>query len=176
MQATKAVFVLAVKGIRKIFYTTRIVWIGQKIQSNEKWFPLTVKYQPLECKTVYTFSLPSNHLHPHFHPTRERERPLTWTPTQLPTQPSPSLPPQAQSLHHRFSDSRKLFLFSLPFRSINRSPRRRLLQIHPLISLPLDLPTNLVAIKPTHWTMVLYLSLSLNLSLSLPFSRSVLIF
>ena len=176
MQATKAVFVSAVKGIRKIFYTTRIVWIGQKIQSNEKWFPLTVKYQPLECKTVYTSSLPSNHLHPHFHPTRERERPLTWTPTQLPTQPSPSLPPQAQSLHRRFSDSRKLFLFSLPFRSINRSPRRRLLQIHPLISLPLDLPTNLVAVKPTHWTMVLYLSLSLNLSLSLPFSRSVLIF
>ena len=40
-------FVSAIKGIWKIFYTTGRVWVGQKIQSNGKWFSLTVKYQVL---------------------------------------------------------------------------------------------------------------------------------
>ena len=72
---TKAVFVSAVKGICKIFYTMGHVWIGWKIQSNEKWFPLTVKYQPLKCKIVYTSLLPSNQLHPFSaYLNRERER------------------------------------------------------------------------------------------------------
>ena len=92
---TKAVFVSAVKGIWKIFYTMGHVWIGWKIQSNEKWFPLTVKYQPLKCKIVYTSLLPSNQLHPfsaYLNRERERERerelePEIWT---LPPPPSRS--------------------------------------------------------------------------------------
>ena len=32
----KDAFVSAVNGIRKIFYTTGRVWVGQKIQSNGK--------------------------------------------------------------------------------------------------------------------------------------------
>ena len=73
-------FVSVVKGIRKIFYTIGSVWIGQKIQSNGKWFLLTVKYQPLKCKIVYTpiFILLERERE------RERERALTWTPAQLP--------------------------------------------------------------------------------------------
>ena len=57
-------FVSAIKGIWKIFYTTGRVWVGQKIQSNGKWFSLTVKYQVLR--------------------ERERERePETWTPLPI---------------------------------------------------------------------------------------------
>jgi len=42
-------FVSVIKGIRKIFYNTRIIWIGWKIQLNRKWFLLTINYQHLKC-------------------------------------------------------------------------------------------------------------------------------
>ena len=67
-------FVSAVNGIRKIFYTTGRVWVGQKIQSNGKWFPLTVKYQALKCKIIYTCILPSNDFRTQTPEERERER------------------------------------------------------------------------------------------------------
>ena len=54
-------FVSGVKRIRKIFYTTKGVWLGQKIKSNGKSFPLTIKYEGLKCKIDYTSILPSNH-------------------------------------------------------------------------------------------------------------------
>ena len=57
----KATFVMGVKRIRKIFYTTRGVWLGWKTKSNGKSFPLTVKYEGLKCKIDYTSILPSNH-------------------------------------------------------------------------------------------------------------------
>ena len=76
----------------------------------------------MKCKIVYTSILLSNHLHPHFHPTQpERERETTHLNSSTTPQPSPSLPPQARSRCYCFLDSRKLFLFSLPFRCTNRS-------------------------------------------------------
>ena len=58
--SNKGVFVWAVNRIRKIFYTMGRGWVGWKIQSNRKWFPLTVKYQAFKCKIIYTCILPSN--------------------------------------------------------------------------------------------------------------------
>ena len=57
--------------------------------------------------------------------------------------------------------------------STNRSRRHRrcLLQNHPPISSLSDPPTNPTSFKPTHWSVVLYLSLSLNLSPSLSHDR-----
>ena len=57
--------------------------------------------------------------------------------------------------------------------STNRSHRHRrcLLQNHPPISSLSDPPTNPTSFKPTHWSVVLYLSLSLNLSPSLSHDR-----
>ena len=117
-----------------------------KIQSNRKWFLLTVNYQHLKCKIVYTSILLSNHLHPHFHPKRERERererPLTWTPARLPIQPSPSrcrLKLEAITVAIIFQTQRRsfssLFLFDLQTISSSLPPS--------------DPPTDLIAVKPT---------------------------
>ena len=54
-------FVSGAKRKRKIFYTTKGVWIGRKTKSNRKSFLLTVKYEGLKCKIDYTSILPSNH-------------------------------------------------------------------------------------------------------------------
>ena len=152
--------------------------------ANGKWFSLTVKYQPLKCKIVYTSILPSNHLHPHFHPTqteKERERETTHLNLGTTPQPLPSLPPQARSHQHRFLDSRKLFLFSLPLWCTNRSlisdlqtdlvaiavasfrttRRSHHCQTHPPILPPSNPPTDL-------WSFTsLFLSISLPLSLTI---------
>ena len=79
-------FVSGVKRIRKIFYTTKGVWLGRKIKSNGKSFPLTVKYEGLKCKIDYTYILSSNYFQrkkkekkKEKTPDREREnqRPVT---------------------------------------------------------------------------------------------------
>ena len=74
---TKAVFVLGVKRIWKMFYTMMSVWVGRKIQSNGKSFLVIVKYQPFRCKINYISNLPSDHIHPFSSSTqtkREREK------------------------------------------------------------------------------------------------------
>ena len=51
--------------------------LARKLSQIEKPFPLTVKYQGLKCKIVYTSISPSNHLHLFSASTqtqRERER------------------------------------------------------------------------------------------------------
>ena len=72
--SNKGAFVWAVNRIRKIFYTMGRVWVGWKIQSNRKWFPLTVKYQAFKCKIIYTCILPSNDFRTQTPEKRERER------------------------------------------------------------------------------------------------------
>ena len=57
-------FVSAVNSFRKIFYTTGVFGLSWKIQSNEKWFPLTVNHAPKPCKIFYTCIFPTIDFHP----------------------------------------------------------------------------------------------------------------
>ena len=88
------------------------VWIGRKIQSNGKWFLLTVKCKPLKCKIVYTSILPSNQLHPF-------SAYLNWERESLNLRPEPRcrcLKPTAtwSPYHHPLEQTLVISILSLP--------------------------------------------------------------
>ena len=62
------------------------------------------------------------------------------------------------------------------FRPTRRSRRSRRCQSHQSITSLSNPLAHLASFRPTHQSVVLYLSISLNLSLPLPLSRSMLIF
>lgn len=64
---------LECKKNRKYFTPRKVFGLAGKLNQTEKLFLLTVKYQGLKCKIVYTSISPSKHLHL-FSASNQRER------------------------------------------------------------------------------------------------------
>ena len=64
------------KVFEKYFTSLGVFGLSQKIQSNGKWFPLTVNHAPKPCKIFYTCILPSIDFHPRKIEERKKQQEL----------------------------------------------------------------------------------------------------
>ena len=64
------------KVFEKYFTSLGVFGLSQKIQSNGKWFPLTVNHAPKPCKIFYTCILPSIDFHSRKIEEREKQQEL----------------------------------------------------------------------------------------------------
>ena len=120
-----------------LHYEDCLEWPENSIK--QKMISINLKILTLEYKIVHTSILPSNHLHPHFRPTRERET----TRLNFGTTLGPTLAVAAAS------SSKPLPLF---FKLKEALSLLSSFPIYKLISSPLppsDPPADLIAVRPT---------------------------